>query len=80
MEWILLASLSAIFAGLTSILAKMGIKDIDSTVVTALRTIGGTGNDALRSGNALGGYCPGSQVLYDRRSPDHVAHDARHNV
>ena len=39
MEWILFASLSAVFAGLTSILAKMGIKDIDSTVVTALRTI-----------------------------------------
>ncbi len=39
MDWILFASLSAVFAGLTSILAKIGIKDIDSTVVTALRTI-----------------------------------------
>ena len=33
------AILSAFFAGITSILAKMGIRDIDSTVVTALRTV-----------------------------------------
>lgn len=37
--WILLAFCSAIFAGLTSILAKVGIKNTDSTVATAIRTI-----------------------------------------
>lgn len=37
--WVLLAFASAIFAGLTAILAKVGIKDIDSNVATALRTI-----------------------------------------
>ncbi len=36
--WILLAVLSAVFAGITSILAKCGIRDTDSDVVTALRT------------------------------------------
>ncbi|MGN0982492.1 MAG: EamA family transporter [Candidatus Limivicinus sp.] len=36
--WILLAVLSAVFAGVTSILAKCGIRDTDSDVVTALRT------------------------------------------
>ena len=37
--WIILACLSALFAGLTSILAKCGIKHTDSDVVTALRTL-----------------------------------------
>lgn len=37
--WIILACLSALFAGLTSILAKCGIKNTDSDVVTALRTL-----------------------------------------
>lgn len=37
--WIILAFASAIFAGLTAILAKIGIKDTDSNVATALRTI-----------------------------------------
>ena len=37
--WILYAFGSALFAGLTSILAKCGIKKTDSTVATALRTI-----------------------------------------
>lgn len=39
MFWILVAVLSAIFAGLTSILAKCGIKKTDSDLATALRTI-----------------------------------------
>ncbi len=38
MNWLLAAILSAIFAGLTSILAKCGIKKTDSDVATALRT------------------------------------------
>ena len=37
--WIIMAVLSALFAGLTSILAKCGIKETDSDVATALRTI-----------------------------------------
>lgn len=36
--WILLAFLSALFAGLTAVLAKCGIKKTDSTVATAIRT------------------------------------------
>lgn len=37
--WLLMAVLSAIFAGLTSILAKCGIRKTDSDVATALRTV-----------------------------------------
>lgn len=37
--WILYAVGSALFAGLTSILAKCGIRKTDSTVATAIRTI-----------------------------------------
>ena len=39
MIWILAAVLSAFFAGLTSILAKCGIKKTDSDLATALRTV-----------------------------------------
>lgn len=39
MLWIVMAVFSAFFAGLTSILAKCGIKKTDSDIVTALRTI-----------------------------------------
>lgn len=37
--WVLFAFASAFFAGVTSILAKIGVKDIDSHVATAIRTI-----------------------------------------
>lgn len=37
--WILYASCSALLAGLTAILAKCGVKNTDSNVATALRTI-----------------------------------------
>lgn len=37
--WLLMAFSSALFAGLTSILAKCGIKKTDSNVATAVRTI-----------------------------------------
>ena len=37
--WIIFAFSSALFAGITSILAKCGIKKTDSTVATAVRTI-----------------------------------------
>ena len=39
MIWLIAAILSAIFAGLTSILAKCGIKKTDSDLATALRTV-----------------------------------------
>ena len=37
--WLIMAALSAFFAGLTAILAKCGIKKTDSDVATALRTV-----------------------------------------
>lgn len=38
MNWLLFAFLSAIFAAATSILAKIGIKDVNSNLATAIRT------------------------------------------
>ncbi len=37
--WLLFAFSSAIFAGITAILAKIGVKNTDSNVATAVRTI-----------------------------------------
>jgi len=37
--WIIYALLSAIFAALTAILAKIGVKDVNSNLATAIRTI-----------------------------------------
>lgn len=37
--WLLFALLSAVFAALTSILAKVGIDGVDSNLATALRTV-----------------------------------------
>lgn len=37
--WIIYAILAAVFAALTSILAKLGIKDVNSNLATAIRTI-----------------------------------------
>jgi transporter family protein len=39
MTWLFMAVLSAVFAGLTAILAKCGIRKTDSDVATALRTL-----------------------------------------
>ena len=38
-HWVWLAVLSAVFAGVTGVIAKAGLKKMDSTVATALRTI-----------------------------------------
>jgi transporter family protein len=38
MSWLQWALLSALFAGLTAVLAKVGTKDIDSNLATAIRT------------------------------------------
>lgn len=37
--WLLFAIFSAVFAALTSILAKVGIEGVDSTLATAIRTV-----------------------------------------
>jgi len=37
--WVVYAMLSAVFAALTSILAKLGISGIDSNLATAIRTV-----------------------------------------
>lgn len=37
--WIVFAILSAVFAALTSILAKVGIEGVDSNLATAIRTV-----------------------------------------
>lgn len=37
--WVAFACGSAFFAGITAILAKCGIREADSTVATAIRTI-----------------------------------------
>jgi len=39
MNWLHWALLSALFAGLTAVLAKAGIKGIDSNLATAIRTV-----------------------------------------
>lgn len=38
-SWLIFAFMSAVFAGLASILAKIGIRDADSDLGTAVRTI-----------------------------------------
>jgi transporter family protein len=38
MSWLQWALLSALFAGLTAVLAKVGVQDIDSNLATAIRT------------------------------------------
>lgn len=37
--WLLFAILSSVFAALTSILAKIGINDVNSNLATAIRTV-----------------------------------------
>jgi len=39
MNWFIWALLSAFFAGVTAILAKVGVQDIDSNMATAIRTV-----------------------------------------
>ena len=39
MSWLVFALLSAVFAALTAILAKIGIKNVDSNLATAIRTV-----------------------------------------
>src|SRR3954469_18518936 len=38
-NWLFWSLLSAIFAGATAILAKIGVKDVDSNLATAIRTV-----------------------------------------
>lgn len=39
MNWLLYAFISALFAAFTAILAKIGIKGVDSNLATAIRTV-----------------------------------------
>ena len=39
MNWLQWALLSALFAGMTAVLAKAGVKGIDSNLATAIRTV-----------------------------------------
>lgn len=39
MTWIIYALLSAVFAAAVAILAKLGLKDVDSTLATAVRSV-----------------------------------------
>ncbi|MEK9201139.1 MAG: EamA family transporter [Patescibacteria group bacterium] len=39
MSWFIFALLSALFAAATAILAKVGIKNVDSNLATAIRTV-----------------------------------------
>ena len=38
MQWLIWALLSALFAGITAIFAKIGVTDVDSNLATAIRT------------------------------------------
>ena len=38
MNWIFWSLLSAVFAGATAVLAKVGVRDVDSNLATAIRT------------------------------------------
>src|SRR4051812_266799 len=39
MNWLFWSLMSAVFAGATAILAKIGVKDVDSNLATAIRTV-----------------------------------------
>jgi transporter family protein len=39
LNWFIWALLSAFFAGVTAVLAKVGVKDVDSNTATAVRTV-----------------------------------------
>lgn len=39
LTWLAWAFLSALFAGATAVLAKIGVKDVDSSLATAIRTV-----------------------------------------
>ena len=57
--WFLFAILSAVFAALTSILAKIGIEGVNSNLATAIRTVVvlvmAWGME--RPGSAITGHC-----------------------
>jgi bacterial/archaeal transporter family protein len=39
MNWLIWALLSAFFAGMTAVLAKVGVQGVDSNLATAIRTL-----------------------------------------
>ena len=66
--WLLAACLSALFAGLTSVLAKAGVATTSSTVATALRTVvvaaGAWGMAALVGSASSLGTIDGRSLLF----------------
>ena len=66
--WMIYAAGSAFFAGLTSILAKCGIRKTDSTVATAVRTI----VVLLFSWGIVGIVGSGSQIFFSEREDSAV--------
>ena len=38
-NWLILAVLSAVFAALTTVFAKIGVRDVPSNLATAIRTV-----------------------------------------
>lgn len=72
MMWFILALLSAVFAALTSILAKVGIENVNSNLATAIRTVVVVG---MAWGMVFITNQQGGIVAIDRRSwiiPDSV--------
>lgn len=64
-NWIAWSLLSAVFAGVTGILAKQGVSTLDSNLATAIRT---TVVLVLTWGIALATASPGALGQVDRRS------------
>ena len=61
--WIVFAFGSALFAGITAILAKSGIRNVDSNLATAIRTI------VVLIFSCLMVFIVGSQDTIGNRSP-----------
>ena len=64
--WVLFALLSAVFAALTTILAKKGLEGVPSNLATAIRT-GGGANHVLACGVRV--RPAGSSGQYFRETP-----------
>ena len=74
MSWITWALLSALFAGATAVLAKVGVKDIDSDLAPAIRTLGFIASPPLIEPFAAAG----ADII--RLWPDWIAPEAEHGA
>lgn len=68
--WLVFALLSALFAALTSILAKIGIEGVNSNLATAIPYIGGIGSCL---GNSIRYRCP-KRTWRDKQKELDVSH------